>query len=72
LPDTFASAIAARKEKSADNAIGNITGSNSVNVFMGLGLPWLIVSIYKYHIVSLLFLENFLCLIINIRFFYIE
>lgn len=72
LPDTFASAIAARKEKSADNAIGNITGSNSVNVFMGLGLPWLIVSIYKYHIVSL-FLEKGLCLNIYILdFFYLE
>lgn len=46
LPDTFASAIAAKNEKTADNAIGNITGSNSVNVFLGLGLPWVIASIY--------------------------
>ncbi|RWS01848.1 Sodium/calcium exchanger 3-like protein, partial [Dinothrombium tinctorium] len=45
LPDTFASRTAARMEKYADNAIGNITGSNSVNVFLGLGLPWLIASI---------------------------
>jgi Ca2+/Na+ antiporter len=37
LPDTFASKIAAKNEKTADNAIGNITGSNSVNVFLGLG-----------------------------------
>merc|ERR1719369_1543484 len=46
LPDTFASKAAAVNEKSADNAIGNVTGSNSVNVFMGLGIPWIIASIY--------------------------
>jgi len=46
LPDTFASKIAAVTEKTADNAIGNVTGSNSVNVFMGLGIPWMIASIY--------------------------
>ncbi|KAK4011358.1 hypothetical protein OUZ56_020474 [Daphnia magna] len=46
LPDLFASRAAAINEKYADNAIGNVTGSNSVNVFLGLGLPWLIASIY--------------------------
>ena len=46
LPDTFASKAAAINEKYADNAVGNVTGSNSVNVFMGLGIPWLIASIY--------------------------
>ena len=46
LPDTFASKIAAVSEKSADNAIGNVTGSNSVNVFLGLGIPWMIAAIY--------------------------
>lgn len=46
LPDTFASKIAAKNEKTADNAIGNVTGSNSVNVFLGLGLPWVIAAIY--------------------------
>lgn len=46
LPDTFASKAAAVNEKYADNAIGNITGSNSVNVFMGLGIPWIIAAIY--------------------------
>ncbi|EYC44448.1 hypothetical protein Y032_0461g1883 [Ancylostoma ceylanicum] len=46
LPDTFASKIAAQNDDSADNAVGNVTGSNSVNVFLGLGLPWLIASIY--------------------------
>lgn len=42
LPDTFASMTAAKNADSADAAIGNITGSNSVNVFLGLGLPWAI------------------------------
>lgn len=46
LPDTFASRTAALREEAADNSIGNITGSNSVNVFLGLGLPWLIAAIY--------------------------
>ena len=46
LPDLFASKQAAVGEKTADNSIGNVTGSNSVNVFLGLGMPWLIASIY--------------------------
>ena len=46
LPDTFASMTAARSSPDADSAIGNITGSNSVNVFLGLGLPWLIACAY--------------------------
>jgi solute carrier family 8 (sodium/calcium exchanger) len=46
LPDTFASKVAAVNEKHADNAIGNVTGSNSVNVFLGLGVPWVIATIY--------------------------
>jgi solute carrier family 8 (sodium/calcium exchanger) len=46
LPDTFASKQAAQQSKNADSAIGNVTGSNSVNVFLGLGLPWVIAVIY--------------------------
>lgn len=46
IPDTFASKIAAQKERYADEAVGNVTGSNSVNVFLGLGLPWVIASLY--------------------------
>lgn len=44
IPDTFASRIAAQQERYADEAVGNVTGSNSVNVFLGLGLPWCISS----------------------------
>lgn len=47
LPDTFASMAAARAEKYADNAVGNVTGSNSVNVFLGLGLPWVIAAMWS-------------------------
>ncbi|XP_041367224.1 sodium/calcium exchanger 2-like isoform X2 [Gigantopelta aegis] len=46
LPDTFASRTAARQDEYADAAIGNVTGSNSVNVFLGLGIPWVIRTIY--------------------------
>jgi hypothetical protein len=46
LPDTFASKLAAVNEPTADNAIGNVTGSNSVNVFLGIGLPWTIAAVY--------------------------
>jgi len=45
LPDTFASKSAAVGDKTADASVGNVTGSNSVNVFLGLGLPWLIATI---------------------------
>lgn len=38
---------AARQEKHADAAIGNVTGSNSVNVFLGLGLPWVVATAYE-------------------------
>lgn len=46
MPDTFASKTAAINEKNADSSVGNINGSNSVNVFLGLGLPWTFAAIY--------------------------
>jgi len=46
LPDTFASMTAAKQSDNADAAVGNINGSNAVNVFLGCGLPWLVGSIY--------------------------
>jgi solute carrier family 8 (sodium/calcium exchanger) len=45
LPDTFASKTAATNDDTADASVGNVTGSNSVNVFLGLGLPWMIACI---------------------------
>lgn len=38
--------IAAEGEPTADSSITNVTGSNSVNVFVGLGLPWILASAY--------------------------
>merc|ERR1712166_474971 len=46
LPDTFASKVSAQQDENADNSIGNVTGSNSVNVFLGLGLPWTLAAVY--------------------------
>ena len=46
LPDLFASMQAAREDPTADNSVGNVTGSNSVNVFLGLGLPFVMATIY--------------------------
>jgi len=46
LPDTLASQSAAVNDLTADASVGNVTGSNCVNVFLGLGVPWLISSIY--------------------------
>lgn len=47
LPDTFASMTAAVQDKYADPALGNVTGSNAVNVMLGLGLPWLIATLWE-------------------------
>ena len=47
LPDIFASMVAAAQEKYADSAVRNVTGSNSVNVFLGLGLPWTIAAVWE-------------------------
>ena len=46
LPDTFASKTAAQTSEYADSAVGNVTGSNSVNVFLGMGLPWVLGAWY--------------------------
>ncbi|KAI6229995.1 hypothetical protein M3Y99_01107900 [Aphelenchoides fujianensis] len=46
LPDTFASISAAKQDKTADSSIGNVTGSNAVNVFLGIGIAWLVAAIY--------------------------
>eukprot|EP00931_Biecheleriopsis_adriatica_P037644 TRINITY_DN21592_c0_g4_i1.p1 TRINITY_DN21592_c0_g4~~TRINITY_DN21592_c0_g4_i1.p1 ORF type:complete len:746 (-),score=111.50 TRINITY_DN21592_c0_g4_i1:70-2253(-) len=46
MPDFFASKTAALQDEDADASIVNVTGSNSVNVFLGIGLPWTIASIY--------------------------
>lgn len=47
FPDTFASKVAAVNDKYADSSIGNVTGSNAVNVFLGIGVAWTIAAIYN-------------------------
>ena len=42
----FASKTAAVAEPFADASVGNVTGSNSVNVFLGLGLAWSVGALY--------------------------
>merc|ERR1711887_532908 len=38
VPDTFASKTAAIEDETADASVGNVTGSNAVNVFLGIGI----------------------------------
>ncbi|WJX19922.1 hypothetical protein P8452_09545 [Trifolium repens] len=47
-PDLVASKIAAERQKTADSAIANITCSNSVNIYVGIGVPWLIDTLYNF------------------------
>lgn len=44
--DMFVSKQVVVGEKMVDSLIGNINGSNLVNVFLGLGLFWFMVFIY--------------------------
>ncbi|XP_006807309.1 sodium/calcium exchanger 2a [Neolamprologus brichardi] len=46
LPDTFASKVAATQDQYADASVGNVTGSNAVNVFLGIGVAWSVSAIY--------------------------
>ncbi|KAM7008787.1 sodium/calcium exchanger 1a isoform 2-T2 [Tautogolabrus adspersus] len=48
VPDTFASKVAAIQDQYADASIGNVTGSNAVNVFLGIGVAWSIAAIYHW------------------------
>jgi len=46
VPDTFASKTAAIQDETADASVGNVTGSNAVNVFLGVGIAWSMAAIY--------------------------
>ncbi|TWW76798.1 sodium/calcium exchanger 2b [Takifugu flavidus] len=46
VPDTFASKVAAMQDQHADASVGNVTGSNAVNVFLGIGLAWTVAAVY--------------------------
>lgn len=45
--DMFASKVAAVQDQYADASIGNVTGSNAVNVFLGIGIAWTIAAVVK-------------------------
>lgn len=40
--------MAAIQDKYADASVGNVTGSNAVNVFLGIGVAWTIAAIYHW------------------------
>merc|ERR1712226_1484380 len=46
VPDTFASKTAAIQDETADASVGNVTGSNAVNVFLGVGIAWTMAAIF--------------------------
>jgi len=46
VPDTFASKTAAIEDETADASVGNVTGSNAVNVFLGIGIAWTMAALY--------------------------
>ncbi|XP_052432919.1 sodium/calcium exchanger 2-like isoform X2 [Carassius gibelio] len=46
IPDTFASKVAATQDQYADASVGNVTGSNAVNVFLGIGVAWSVAAVY--------------------------
>ncbi|XP_042189558.1 sodium/calcium exchanger 1b isoform X5 [Callorhinchus milii] len=46
VPDTFASKVAAIQDQYADASIGNVTGSNAVNIFLGIGVAWTVAAVY--------------------------
>lgn len=46
LVEIFASKVAAVMEPHADSAIMHVNGGNTVNVFLGIGVAWLIAAIY--------------------------
>ena len=44
--DLFATKISAINDPTADNSIGNAEAANAIGVFLGLGGPWLVASLY--------------------------
>ena len=49
LADLFASKVSAVSDAAADGAISNVTGSNAVNVFLGVGTAWTLAAFYHAH-----------------------
>lgn len=38
--------MAATQDQHADASVGNVTGSNAVNVFLGIGVAWSVAAVY--------------------------
>lgn len=38
--------MAATQDQYADACVGNVTGSNAVNVFLGIGVAWSVAAVY--------------------------
>lgn len=38
--------MAAIQDQHADASVGNVTGSNAVNVFLGIGVAWSVAAVY--------------------------
>jgi len=49
VPDTFASKVAAQQDPYADASVGNVTGSNAVNVFLGIGIAWTMAAVVHHY-----------------------
>ena len=49
--------MAAVQDETADASVGNVTGSNAVNVFLGIGIAWSIAAIYHASIGSKFLVE---------------
>lgn len=46
VADAFASKVAATQDRYADACVGNVTGSNALNVFLGIGVAWWVAAVY--------------------------
>lgn len=58
-PDLFASKVSAVSDAAADAAISNVTGSNAVNVFLGVGTAWSLAAFYHaYHGIGAFYVES--------------
>ncbi|CAG7823722.1 unnamed protein product [Allacma fusca] len=58
VPDTFASKVAAVQDEYADASVGNVTGSNAVNVFLGIGIAWTAAAVYHTYLRDLKTCQN--------------
>ena len=68
VPDALSSVLVA-KNGQGDMAVANVLGSNVFNIFLGLGLPWLIKALSDGHPVKLPKDENIVVPIVILLFY---